>query len=302
MCCTDAVRESVDVMSDSRGHVVPPPGVARAADLASLLRKLSTRSLRPLPSAAHCFRRLFASSESAVLCITPISPQSSPVASRATRTDSLPLLHPNLPSCRCLSRQPFALSIADCRRSWDALTGRQLSAGQRQDDSSPQAAEPSEPSRPSLGRYPYNFDPSQLHPLAGLNKGSLDYLSMDDAAALSELPGAQSALPSRGWADDVSYIRRGFGRELVLTLPALIRRRHLLRDWTGHRRGVGAGRGPEENGGDAALQFEVAAEHHTQLGDTARTVSRKHGGRPRHMLQRYQQHAGALPREARRVQ
>jgi len=48
------------------------------------------------------------------------------------------------------------------------------------------------------------FDPSTLHPLAGLNQDTLDYLSLDDSN-LSSLPGARSALPSRGWSDDLCY-------------------------------------------------------------------------------------------------
>ncbi len=47
-------------------------------------------------------------------------------------------------------------------------------------------------------------DPSQLHPLAGLNQQTLDYLSLEESA-LSDLPGSQSALPSRGWSDDLCY-------------------------------------------------------------------------------------------------
>jgi mitochondrial import inner membrane translocase subunit TIM23 len=47
-------------------------------------------------------------------------------------------------------------------------------------------------------------DPSQLHPLAGLNNATLDYLTLEESA-LSDLPGAQSALPSRGWSDDLCY-------------------------------------------------------------------------------------------------
>lgn len=47
-------------------------------------------------------------------------------------------------------------------------------------------------------------DPSQLHPLAGLNQSTLDYLTLDESA-LSDLPGSQSALPSRGWSDDLCY-------------------------------------------------------------------------------------------------
>lgn len=47
-------------------------------------------------------------------------------------------------------------------------------------------------------------DPSRLHPLAGLNQETLDYLTLDESA-LSDLPGSQSALPSRGWSDDLCY-------------------------------------------------------------------------------------------------
>lgn len=46
-------------------------------------------------------------------------------------------------------------------------------------------------------------DPSQLHPLAGLNADTLEYLSLEDSA-LSDLPG-QSVLPSRGFTDDLCY-------------------------------------------------------------------------------------------------
>jgi import inner membrane translocase subunit TIM23 len=46
------------------------------------------------------------------------------------------------------------------------------------------------------------YDPSRLHPLAGLG-GGLDYLSLDDDAGThSASPGI---LPSRGWSDDLTY-------------------------------------------------------------------------------------------------
>lgn len=48
------------------------------------------------------------------------------------------------------------------------------------------------------------FDPSTLHPLAGLNQDTLDYLSLEDNA-LTDLPGGRSVLPSRGWSDDLCY-------------------------------------------------------------------------------------------------
>ncbi len=47
-------------------------------------------------------------------------------------------------------------------------------------------------------------DPSQLHPLAGLNQETLDYLTLEEST-LSDLPGSRSALPSRGWSDDLCY-------------------------------------------------------------------------------------------------
>ena len=47
-------------------------------------------------------------------------------------------------------------------------------------------------------------DASQLHPLAGLNQQTLDYLSLDEST-LSDLPGSKSILPSRGWSDDLCY-------------------------------------------------------------------------------------------------
>ncbi|KAK1750773.1 Tim17-domain-containing protein [Echria macrotheca] len=47
-------------------------------------------------------------------------------------------------------------------------------------------------------------DPTELHPLAGLNKETLDYISLEDST-LSDLPGSQSVLPSRGFTDDLCY-------------------------------------------------------------------------------------------------
>ncbi|KAI9792194.1 MAG: Mitochondrial import inner membrane translocase subunit tim23 [Peltula sp. TS41687] len=47
-------------------------------------------------------------------------------------------------------------------------------------------------------------DASRLHPLAGLNQQTLDYLNLEESA-LSDLPGSRSALPSRGWSDDLCY-------------------------------------------------------------------------------------------------
>ena len=48
-----------------------------------------------------------------------------------------------------------------------------------------------------------SYDPAKLHPLADLGD-KLDYLLLDDDQT-SELPGARTAIPSRGWSDDLCY-------------------------------------------------------------------------------------------------
>ncbi|KAF8141656.1 Tim17/Tim22/Tim23/Pmp24 family-domain-containing protein [Boletus edulis] len=47
------------------------------------------------------------------------------------------------------------------------------------------------------------YDPTRLHPLAQLGD-QLDYLVLDDDK-LSDMPGAGTAVPSRGWSDDLCY-------------------------------------------------------------------------------------------------
>lgn len=47
------------------------------------------------------------------------------------------------------------------------------------------------------------YDPTKLHPLAELGD-KLDYLVLDDEK-VNELPGAGTAIPSRGWSDDLCY-------------------------------------------------------------------------------------------------
>ncbi|KAJ6624967.1 Tim17/Tim22/Tim23/Pmp24 family-domain-containing protein [Mycena sp. CBHHK59/15] len=47
------------------------------------------------------------------------------------------------------------------------------------------------------------YDPAKLHPLADLGD-KLDYLLLDDDKT-NELPGATTAIPSRGWSDDLCY-------------------------------------------------------------------------------------------------
>ncbi|KAH9975888.1 Tim17/Tim22/Tim23/Pmp24 family-domain-containing protein [Lactifluus volemus] len=48
-----------------------------------------------------------------------------------------------------------------------------------------------------------SYDPSKLHPMAGLGD-QLDYLVLDDDKT-SDLPGSGTAIPSRGWSDDLCY-------------------------------------------------------------------------------------------------
>lgn len=47
------------------------------------------------------------------------------------------------------------------------------------------------------------YDPAKLHPMAGL-EDKLDYLLLEDDKT-SDLPGSGTAMPSRGWSDDLCY-------------------------------------------------------------------------------------------------
>merc|ERR1711977_604160 len=96
---------------------------------------------------------------------------------------------------------------------WDAFTGKKSAAQSSSSDTTLQDSAPgltfnnTTPSSDDVGSFmsqPGAFDPSSLHPLAGLNQDTLDYLTLDDTA-LSDLPGSRSALPSRGWSDDLCY-------------------------------------------------------------------------------------------------
>lgn len=99
---------------------------------------------------------------------------------------------------------------------WDSLTGRKSQQTQSStpsdalQDTAPTTtyassfASTEAPSVSSFLNSSQTFDPASLHPLAGLNQDTLDYLSLDDSV-LSDLPGARSALPSRGWSDDLCY-------------------------------------------------------------------------------------------------
>lgn len=101
---------------------------------------------------------------------------------------------------------------------WNTLTGQKSSqkdhgashGGSPQPTTTTRTPEPTTSFDPSAGQGVEAFlggsafsDPSQLHPLAGLNKDTLEYLTLEDAT-LAEAAGA-GALPSRGFTDDLCY-------------------------------------------------------------------------------------------------
>jgi import inner membrane translocase subunit TIM23 len=81
---------------------------------------------------------------------------------------------------------------------WDSLGGRKQPQGSESYDPSTHQDATSFFSEVAIP------DPTKLHPLAGLNQDTLDYLTLEDSA-LDELPGSRSLLPSRGWSDDLCY-------------------------------------------------------------------------------------------------
>ncbi|OIW33275.1 Tim17-domain-containing protein [Coniochaeta ligniaria NRRL 30616] len=100
---------------------------------------------------------------------------------------------------------------------WDTLTGKKSSQSSQATPSNAPSATAQQTSLSSSTPYDSATDgvdsflnastfadPTQLHPLAGLNKDTLDYITLEDSA-ISDLPGAQSVLPSRGFTDDLCY-------------------------------------------------------------------------------------------------
>ena len=96
---------------------------------------------------------------------------------------------------------------------WDAFTGRKSQPSDAPSNSSQTLQDSAaglsynNVSSEDVGSFmstPGAFDASALHPLAGLNQDTLDYLTLDDSA-LTDLPNNNSFLPSRGWSDDLCY-------------------------------------------------------------------------------------------------
>lgn len=81
---------------------------------------------------------------------------------------------------------------------WDSLSGRKKQPEPAPLDLSSQTDVPSFLSEAAFPTA------SELNPLAGLSQDTLEYLSLQDSE-LNSLPGSRSALPSRGWSDDLSY-------------------------------------------------------------------------------------------------
>lgn len=116
---------------------------------------------------------------------------------------------------------------------WDSLTGRKASPSTSPAGapaSSPPAPATESPTTPSTSFVPddtfdspsatpvpaFLNDPSLLNPLATSVTEKLEYLTLDDSV-LSDLPGSQSAIPSRGWSDDLCY---GTGCTYLLALSS----------------------------------------------------------------------------------
>ena len=100
---------------------------------------------------------------------------------------------------------------------WDTVTGQRQPQSQSSAEAITPATSPREPARqpaidPASVQDISSFlgdkggiDVAALHPGAGLDSDTLEYLSLEDAQ-LSDLPGSQSALiASRGWSDDLCY-------------------------------------------------------------------------------------------------
>ncbi|TKY88816.1 hypothetical protein EX895_002057 [Sporisorium graminicola] len=77
----------------------------------------------------------------------------------------------------------------------------------------PSSPSPSTPSSPAAAEYVPNaasllgdssLDLGALGPLAGIGKDDLEYLDLTDGAP-SSMEGARTAVPSRGWSDDLCY-------------------------------------------------------------------------------------------------
>lgn len=104
---------------------------------------------------------------------------------------------------------------------WNTLTGGNKKQQQQQEPAAPAPSAPQTTTTTTAPSYPSPFDasqpqgveaflgsssfadPTQLHPLAGLNKETLEYISLEDTPLPDAAAG--SVLPSRGFTDDLCY-------------------------------------------------------------------------------------------------
>ncbi|KAI5787008.1 Tim17/Tim22/Tim23/Pmp24 family-domain-containing protein [Peziza echinospora] len=105
---------------------------------------------------------------------------------------------------------------------WNALTGKSSSSSQQEKPFTTPTSDftqppPLDPTTTDVNSFLLNspFDASALHPLSGLaDQDTLDYILLDESIP-NDLPGSRSALPSRGWSDDLCY---GTGTTYLLAL------------------------------------------------------------------------------------
>lgn len=109
--------------------------------------------------------------------------------------------HINLQKNHIGAAQPRRDKMAEAPDSKNILAGAKYSPQQNGSGNETTAPAP-QASEILLRGSQYNAE--DLHPLARVHKGELDYLLLDEAA-LNEMEGARSVLPSRGWSDELCY-------------------------------------------------------------------------------------------------
>ena len=86
------------------------------------------------------------------------------------------------------------------RKSSNSPSSSPASAPPRQPEPAPSIFQQQDYQAPSIDSLLKPHDPAALHPLANLDKETLDYIILEDEQIKSA-----GALPSRGWTDDLCY-------------------------------------------------------------------------------------------------
>ena len=127
------------------------------------------------------------------------------------------------------------------------------------------------PAPTALDTFSTSFDPARLHPLAGLGTDKLDFLQLDEDK-LTDVQGATSVLPSRGWTDDLcvgtgtTYLSGEFGSSQILPSSLQFVR-------PGCRRDVGSSRGRLSTFGQS-IEFQTSIEQRSKRLYTERNATR----------------------------